>query len=350
MLDVWRKRVRGHAGLSAVMRYSTPRKLLNLFLNNFERRLRVTKPRSLPYRLVIDITNLCNLHCPFCPTGLGLKGREKSFMGLEPYKRIIDEIGDYIYLLDLCNWGEPLLHKSVYETVKYASGRKICTRISTNFNVPFPDEAAQQMVESGLAYLTVSCDGADQQTYEVYRRGGRFSLVLENVEKLVQKRRELRASNPYIFWLYLVFKHNEDYVEQARQAAERVGVDAFVTLTGGVFDETWATSKTHPFIPGLADDPCGWLWKQFVVHPDGGVAPCCGEFWKRDDYGCIDEGSIRELRNNEKFVRARALFRRNLPKVDEAGLYCAGCYKTGGSRRPWAEFTPHSPGEGRPVD
>ena len=343
MLGVWRKRVRRHVGFSAVTGYSTPRKLLNLFLNNLERRLRVVKPRSLPYRLAIDVTNVCNLHCPFCPTGVGLKGRDKCFMGLERYKRIIDEIGDYVYVLDLFNWGEPLLHKSVYEMVKYASDRKICTRISTNFSVPFSDEAAQQMVESGLSYLTVSCDGIDQQSYEMYRRGGSFDLVLENVERLVKTKEKLRASNPYIFWQYLVFKHNEDLVEEARLAAGQAGVDAFETLTGGVFDEAWATSKTHSFIPGLFDDPCAWLWKQFVVHADGGVAPCCGEFWKRDDYGSIDDGTIRELRNNERFVKSRALFRRGASQVGETELYCAGCYKAGGSRRPWIEFARHSP-------
>ena len=338
MVGALRKRLRKRVGLIALARHSTVKKFANLCFNQIERRLVVTKPRSLPYRLVIDITNVCNLHCPFCPTGKGLRGRSKGFMGIEQYKGIIDEIGDYIYLLDLYNWGEPLLHKSVYDMVTYAKERNICTRISTNFNVPFSEEAARRMVESGLPYLTVSCDGVDQQSYDVYRRGGTFATVLENMERLVKTREHLGASNPYIFWLYLVFKHNEHLADDARLAAERIGVDAVQMMIGGVEDETWAASGNYPPIPGLVEVPCSWLWKQLVIHWDGGIAPCCGEFWKIDDYGSLGDKPIRELWNNEKFVKSRFLFKHRQETADRTEAYCASCYKLGGSRRPWNEF------------
>jgi len=323
----------------ALSRHSSVKKFANLCLNQIERRLVVTRPRSLPYRLVIDVTNVCNLRCPFCPTGKRLKGRDRGFMSLERYKRIVDEIGDYVYLLDLFNWGEPLLHQSLCEMVQYATDRNICTRVSTNFNVRFSEDEARQIVESGLSHLTVSCDGVDQQTYEVYRCGGTFATVIENMKTMVRVRERLGSSYPHIFWLYLVFKHNEDLADQARLAAADVGVDSFVTVTGGVEDEAWAAVGNHPQMPGLTELPCSWLWKQLVVHWDGGVAPCCGEFWKEHDYGSISDEPIRQLWNNEQFVKSRSLFKRRHEAIDETELYCASCYKAGGSRRPWNEFS-----------
>ena len=66
---------RNSGALRTIMAHSTPRRLLNLLLVELEYRLRRTRLFGHPYVLVADPTNVCNLRCPLCPTGLGTLGR-----------------------------------------------------------------------------------------------------------------------------------------------------------------------------------------------------------------------------------------------------------------------------------
>ena len=45
-------------------------KLKNFIIACVEEKKVFTKLSSLPYRIIVDPTNACNLGCPLCPTGL----------------------------------------------------------------------------------------------------------------------------------------------------------------------------------------------------------------------------------------------------------------------------------------
>jgi len=100
------------------------KKLVNLILVRIQLKLRVSYVIGYPHFILIEPTNICNLRCPLCPTGRGEKGRSKGKMSLDKFKRIIDEIGDYLYDIELDNWGEPLLNKDIFELIRYANEKK----------------------------------------------------------------------------------------------------------------------------------------------------------------------------------------------------------------------------------
>jgi len=82
----------------------------------------------------------------------------------------MDEVGDYVFFLDLFNWGEPLLDPNLEELVRIASARRIVTNVSSNLSLPLSDERIESLVKSGLCQLVVSLDGTSQETYQNYRR------------------------------------------------------------------------------------------------------------------------------------------------------------------------------------
>ena len=129
-----------------------------------------------PSHIFLDVTNICTLKCPLCPTGLGVQGRKKGHMSFSQFKKIIDEIGKYLISIDLFNWGEPLLNKDVYRMIEYAHQRKILTAISTNFQ-HFSEGGAEEMISSRLDNRILSIDGASQESYEKYRIGGNFQQL-----------------------------------------------------------------------------------------------------------------------------------------------------------------------------
>ena len=57
-------------------------------------------------RIYIEITNVCNLNCPFCPQ---IK-REKEFMTIENFTTIINKIKNYNNHIYLHINGEPLMN------------------------------------------------------------------------------------------------------------------------------------------------------------------------------------------------------------------------------------------------
>ena len=153
-------------------------KLSNYALVNVQRLLRLKRVYGLPYHVVLDPTNVCQLKCPFCGTG----ERRPSMLKFDGFKKIIDEIGKTCINLELYNWGEPFLNKDVLEMVSYASNKYgTYVRISSNLNVR-NDELNRDLVLSGLNTLTISLDGASQETYEKYRVAGSFDKVIENFE------------------------------------------------------------------------------------------------------------------------------------------------------------------------
>ena len=68
--------------------------------------------------LIIEPTNTCNLRCTFCFVTEGMT-RNEGFMDLGLFKKVIDDTPELEHLC-MHNWGEPLLHKEIFEMFDYA--------------------------------------------------------------------------------------------------------------------------------------------------------------------------------------------------------------------------------------
>ena len=75
---------------------------------------------TFPDRVYVESTNVCNLDCIMCPTGLHIDTRPKGYMEWDLYTAIIDEIAPLVEAVVLHSWGEPLLHKRIIEMIQYA--------------------------------------------------------------------------------------------------------------------------------------------------------------------------------------------------------------------------------------
>jgi len=284
--------------------------------------------RSYPYELCIDVSNKCNLHCPYCPTGRGEQGgRGRGNISYDLFKHILDELAPYAYKLELFNWGEPFFNRELPALIKYATDRSVPTIISSNLSFPMTEEYVRAVVTAGLTHLAAAIDGADQQSYEVYRRGGNFDLALQNLRTFVRVKRELGVTTPHLCWQYLVFAHNEGRIDEARRLAADIGVNDF-TVNAGLYDDPAWAPKGQYGLDYLQVHPnrCTWLWKKAVFHWDGGFASCCMGFDKHDDFDTFRSGQFRQLWNNEKFIAARRIWTDRRSPLPE-GHFCVGCEK-----------------------
>ena len=125
--------------MSSILAHSTPRRLFNLALTEAEFRLRRTSVHGRPYVLVIDPTNVCNLRCPLCPTGLMQRGRKAGMIPWETFTAVVDQAAPWAYKVNLFNWGEPLLHTHLFEMIRYAKSKNLGTSMSSNMSIQISD-------------------------------------------------------------------------------------------------------------------------------------------------------------------------------------------------------------------
>ena len=79
-------------------------------------------------RIYIEITNACNLSCTFCQE----TKRERGFMSVEEFTKIIDEIKPYTDYIYLHVKGEPLLHPELEQILQICEENHIRINITTN--------------------------------------------------------------------------------------------------------------------------------------------------------------------------------------------------------------------------
>jgi MoaA/NifB/PqqE/SkfB family radical SAM enzyme len=290
-----------------------------------------------PYIFVFEVTNVCNLKCPFCLTGKGISGgREVRHMSFEQARPIIDAVADTTYLLQLYTWGEPLLNKDIIRIIEHAKQRNIYVMLSTNATAMTP-AYVERLLQSGIDYLTVAIDGGSDETYQQYRVGGNYSKVLANVRHLLEQKRQRGLQQPFVEWQFIVFRHNEHEVAETERMAYEIGINKFTPLPAYVEDEAWLPvgkeyRKTTLYNPERLRN-CDRPWSHLNVRADGGVASCCYEFFKKDDFGDLSHETFGQVWNNSMFQESRRLiyqFRVSGGKnVEPSSLICYSCLTSG---------------------
>ena len=313
---------------------------LNFLLSIYEKKKNKTNLKSKPYLFYIDSVSYCNLQCPFCPTGAKTNDRDNSKLSLSQFKHLMNHMGDYLYEIVFCNWAEPFLNNDVPDMIRHAKKFHIPIRISTNLSFPLSRKKAENIIRCGIDYLTISVDGATQESYEKYRIGGNLQLVLKNIKLLNELKVELGLDTPIMEWQFLVFKHNEHEIELAKQIAKELKIPirfASPYLTNSVNQDDWIPTSTqysqnipivdlnekwenHPIVDYKKNSPCRWLWSAMVFGSDLSVSPCDGIINTANSFGSFN--TLHDTWNNEKFVSARQFFKNG--KI-EKGLICCKC-------------------------
>ncbi len=289
-----------------------------------------------PCVLMIEPTSFCNLKCPLCPSGNDTLGRARGNMDLTHFYHVLDQAADHVFLLMLWNQGEPFINKNLLDMVRYARSKRIPTITSTNVHFIRTPQDARDIVASGLEEIIVSLDGVTAESYLKYRVGGDFERVVEGIRLLGEARRDLGADSPIIHLQFIIMKHNEGEIDQARALARRLGADRLSLKTAQVYTQADAetflpTDERHSRYRYDAEklatkapvvNSCKHLWYSTVVNWDGSVSPCC--FDKDGRHSLGDAVSGRSLSQVWEGVAYRDF--RNTVLSDRASIpMCSNC-------------------------
>ena len=290
--------------------FRTQKKHENFILAKQEEKEQKLILKSKPYHIEIEPTNICNLHCPLCSTGIDAKTRTKGTMTLEKFTKLIDEIKDTTLQIALQDWGEPTMVKNIPKMIQYAANNGIFTYLSSNFSVQYSDSYLEDFIKSGLGRLVTDVDGTTQEVYEKYRVGGNLALVLNNIERAVKIKKENNLKYPLIQARMLVTKQNEHQIDEFKKLAKDLGVDEIETgkiqLNPNTAAEEWLPEdKNHVYDTYLGENrtsQCHWPWSGLVINWNGGVASCAIVDDPSSDFGNVFEDGVFKVWNNKTTI------------------------------------------------
>jgi pyruvate-formate lyase-activating enzyme len=281
-------------------------------------RLGLEHAPTVPDRIYIESTNVCNLECIMCPTGLHIDTRPKGFMDFDLFTAIVDEIAPFAQAIVLHSWGEPLLHPRIVEMVAYAKAKRLWVELSTNAT-RLDEPMSRALIGAGLDRIYMSMEGLTKETYERVRVRGHFEEVLRNIERFIELKRELGShveADVQIVRLSETDAEVADFVARWRRShADIVNIKELDTW-GGQIDDVSALAVEPVDGDGAARRPCPNLWYHCHIHWDGVLVSCSRDYDAVTPLGNVRNGGVLATWHG---ARMRQLRRWHLD-----GVFCAG--------------------------
>jgi len=290
---------------------------------------------GFPFAVAIEPTTACNLHCPECPTGSKTLKRKPGNLDINDFRNLVNKLPDETFYLTLYFQGEPMLNKHFFSMAEYAKQRKMFVVTSTNGHY-LDDENVERLLRSGLDKIIISLDGANAESYSAYRRGGNIEKVISGIATLVKRKRETGKLHPFIVVQFIVFRQNQHQVNEIKQLAMLLGVDALELKTAqhyGFKEENpymttldkytrYRRSAQGSFAPkNKMKNRCRRMLTSCVITWDGNLVPCCYDKDAEFCFGNLFRSGFHEIWNGA----AAENFRRRVMQSRKDLSICRNC-------------------------
>ena len=262
-------------------------------------------------KVYIEITNVFNLSCSFCPK----KGRDKEFLSVEKFKKILEEVKPYTKYIYFHLMGEPLLNKNLEDFLEIAYEEGFKVNLTTNGTL-LPKVKDILLKSKALRQVNISL-----HSFEANNNNILFTDYFNSVFDFVKKANEetniicaMRLWNMDSSTLKGQNDLNDDilaemgkilgYEGNLSEVLERdnkVKIKDRMYLNGAEKFQ-WPAMD----IEALGDVGfCHGLRDHFGILVDGTVVPCCLDGEGNVPLGNIYEKSLKEILEGE---RARNIY------------------------------------------
>jgi len=235
-------------------------------------------------KVYIEITNICNLKCKFCPD----TNRIKEFMSVEKFEEVIKKIHKHTKLVCLHVKGEPLLHPDLKKILEILERYNLKTNITTNGT----------LIKQNLEILKNS-KAVRQINFSIHSLTQNTELEAEYLNNIFNSVEELSHKIvSYRLWNITDLQENKinhEIIEQIQEyykipnLIEALKQNSFLKIRENLFinqdiEFTWPNIKGKEIIQ---EGRCLALKDQIAILVDGTVVPCC-----LDNNGDIPLGNI----------------------------------------------------------
>ena len=254
-------------------------------------------------RVYVEITNICNRACTFCP---GTK-REKRRITVDEFSHVLDKlkgVTEYIYLHVM---GEPLTHPDLPELICLASERGFKCAITTNGTLL--SKRGDELLDSPIYKVNISVHSFESGTREEYL--GYINSCIDFADA---------ASRRGILTVLRLWNRGYD---------EGRNIDTLAMLKERFADGEWREGergarirhKLHLEYGDRFDWPdtekdvlgdqvfCHGLGDHFGIIVDGRVVPCCLDREAAIELGNVYESELSDILSSERAEKMREGFK-----------------------------------------
>lgn len=158
--------------------------------------------------IAMDITNNCNLRCPFCLVDYS-RIRTTELMSEQTFQqamKLTHLVSDGMFHLSCLH--EPTLHPRMAELLRMVPKDQAHQFFfTTNLARPLKDEDFEAWANSGIRRIQISIDSLDPEVYPVLRKHGRLNVFQDNLSRLVHIFRS-HPKPPELHYITVAFKSN----------------------------------------------------------------------------------------------------------------------------------------------
>ena len=228
----------------------------------------------------VEISNICNLQCSFCPEVI----REKGKMSLALFERVIEQVAPLTEMVCLHLMGEPLVHSELGEIIEICESKKVKIFLVTN-GVLLRDKHVRLLLKPAMKQVNFSLHSffdnfKDRDPTQYLER------IFSFTEKAFLERPDLYIN--YRLWNLQETKgagaQNKmmlSLIEERFQMKMRTDIDVKIQKSIQIKNKLYLNFDTEFTWPAL-DLPvlsergtCKGLSNHFGVLIDGTVVPCC---------------------------------------------------------------------------
>lgn len=289
-------------------------------------------PASLPSTVGIDASTLCQLRCADCISHKPDNGRilGSGYLKFVDFKNFVDN-HPFVRAIELSNFGEIFLNPELSVILEYAYIKNVTLRANNgvNFN-DASNEAIEALVKFKLESMTISIDGASQETYSTYRINGDYNRVLKNIQKINSFKKHYDSEFPKLTWQFIIMHHNEDDVTTVKEFARKLNMNIFFKLTWNagykpmkvdmlknvtglkqLTANEYIESNAKPYLPEI----CNQLWLSPQINWDGRLLGCCGASKKDFGVNVFDIG-LKNALDSQSYKYAKLLLQGKITADD----------------------------------
>jgi radical SAM protein with 4Fe4S-binding SPASM domain len=238
-----------------------------------------------------------------------------------------------------------------------SDAKKFNVTVHTTSNLQLLDKAmAENMVKSGVDYLSFSCDGTQDETYAKIRINGTLDILKKNLTLLNDAKRKNKSSTPILTLNFGATRQNIAELPDIVKLANNYDVSKIIVFHNVAYlkaqseDSLFHDQKLSDtnfrraldmaeklgmpielpefFSTPIDNDPkkffCEFPVERTYIYHDGRVGPCSMDFPDRIILGNINEASLEEIWNDTPYLNLRKSI--NM-KPSETCMFCVDSTK-----------------------
>lgn len=172
-----------------------------------------------PPRLIFwEATAGCNLSCIHCRRITIADQLTLQDLTTEEAMAMIDDIAAFARPILVLSGGEPLFRPDIFDIAAYANTAGLIVALATNGTL-INAEVAKRIKSCGIRRVSVSFDGADAPTHDLFRGAGAFEQAMVGISHLRDVGVPFQINTT-------VARHNIDQMSETLALARRLGAAA----------------------------------------------------------------------------------------------------------------------------